>query len=326
MIEGLIDGLLILVFLSIAIAVFAIGAAMNRGPSHAEILRERLKSIEFATRRSHNPEVEVLRDELLSSIPAFNKLLARWSRSSRLQLLLDQADVKMRAGKFLLICACAGGIGFCLIDLFTRSTTLALAGLAIGLFLPWVHVLVTRRARFRKFEAMFPQAIELLVRSTRAGHPFTTALEMIGAELSEPIAGEFRRIFDEQKFGLPLRDALMNLAERVPLIDVKFLVTALLMQRETGGNLAEILDKLAYVIRERFRILRQVRVYTAQGRLTMIILLALPPGMVAFMSFTSPEFMRPLLTDPWGHVMIVAGVIMQFIGFLLIRRIIEIKV
>jgi tight adherence protein B len=195
-----------------------------------------------------------------------------------------------------------------------------------GAFLPLSYVLFLRRRRFKKFEEMFPQAIELLVRSTRAGHPFTTSIELIATELSEPIAGEFRRIYEEQKFGLPLRDALLNLAERVPIIDVKFFITALMLQRETGGNLAEILEQLSHVIRERFRILRQVRVYTAQGRLTMMILMAIPPGMVLFMSVTNPQFMKPLLTDPMGHFLIGMGVLLQAIGFFLIRRIIDIKV
>ena len=267
-----------------------------------------------------------MRDELLSGIPALNKMLSNWSFSTRLQLLLEQADLKLRAGKFLLVCACAGGFGFSVTHFATDSVLFAAGGLIAGVTIPFVWVLFLRHRRFRKFEVMFPQAIELLVRSSRAGHPFTTALEMIGTELPEPVAGEFRRIFDEQKFGLPLRDALFNLSERMPLIDVKFLVTALLLQRETGGNLAEILDKLSYVIRERFRILRQVRVFTAQGRMTMIVLMILPPGIVTLMALVNPGFMKPLLYDPLGHILIALGISLQVIGFLFIRRIIEIKV
>jgi tight adherence protein B len=199
-------------------------------------------------------------------------------------------------------------------------------GFLAGGALPIAYVFFLRRQRFKKFEAMFPQAIELLVRSTRAGHPFTTSMEMIATELAEPIAGEFRRIHEEQKFGLPIRDALLNLAERVPIMDVKFFVTSLMLQRETGGNLAEILEQLAHVIRERFKILRQVRVYTAQGRLTMIILMSLPPGLVLFMSVANPDFMKPLLTDPMGHFLIGLGLLLQTIGFFVIRRVIDIKV
>lgn len=318
--------LLAIFFFAVMIAVLSLGAAMERGGSQTQILRERLKAVDAASRRAPSQELEILRDELLSSIPALNKLLNSWTFSSRLQLILEQADLKLRAGKFLLVCACAGGIGFSLTQLATGNLLFAAGGLLLGVSVPFLLVLFLRRRRFRMFEAMFPQAIELLVRSARAGHPFTTALEMIGTELSEPVAGEFRRMYDEQKFGLPLRDALFNLAERMPLIDVKFLVTALLLQRETGGNLAEILDKLAYVIRERFRIQRQVRVFTAQGRMTMLLLMALPPGLVAVMSIMNPGFMKPLLYDPLGHNLIALGIILQVVGFLFIRRIIEIKV
>ena len=160
----------------------------------------------------------------------------------------------------------------------------------------------------------------------RAGHAFTTALELIANELSEPVASEFRKLFEEQKFGLPVRDALMNLAERVPLVDVKFFVTAVMLQRETGGNLAEILDNLSYVIRERFKIMRQVRVYTAQGRLTMMLLMGLPPVIVVTMLMTSPAFIHPLFADPIGHALVVAGIVLQTLGYFVIRKIIQIQV
>lgn len=317
--------LLGIVFLSIVIAIVAIGAALDRRSSRANILRERLKAVDNAARRGSS-EVAVLRDELLSDIPALNRVLAHWSRSSRLQLLLEQSALQLRPGKFLLVSACTAAAGACLGLWFSGMAFVAMLGFVFGAALPVAYVFFRRQQRFKKFEASFPQAIELLVRSTRAGHPFTTSIEMIATEFAEPIAGEFRRVHEEQKFGLPMRDALLNLSERVPIMDVKFFVTSLMLQRETGGNLAEILEQLAHVIRERFKILRQVRVYTAQGRLTMMLLMALPPAMVLFMSFTNPDFTRPLFTDPMGHFLIVLGLVMQTIGFFVIRRIIEIKV
>ena len=149
---------------------------------------------------------------------------------------------------------------------------------------------------------------------------------MISDEVTEPVAGEFRILFEEQKFGLPVRDALANLVDRVPLVDVKFFVTAVMLQRETGGNLAEILDNLSYVIRERFKILRQVRVYTAQGRLTMMLLMGMPPMIVLLMMSMNPTFIQPLFTDPIGHVLIVAGITLQTVGYFVIRKIIRIQV
>jgi len=319
-------GLLAVIFLAVLIGILAIGTALDSRSSRARTIRERLKAVDSAQQRNPSPEMAILRDELLSGIPVLNRVLGRWSRSSRLQLLLEQADLKLRAGKFILMCACAAGASAFFMLALTRNLLFAVLGLVLGACLPVWVVFLLRKRRFRKFEMVFPQAIELLVRSARAGHPFTSSLEMIATEMSEPIAGEFRRVYEEQKFGLPIRDALLNLAVRVPIIDVKFFITSVMLQRETGGNLAEILDKLAYVIRERFRLLRQVRVYTAQGRLTMMILMSLPPGLVLLWCVINPVFIKPLLTDPMGHFLIGAGLTLQFIGFLFIRKIIEIKV
>jgi tight adherence protein B len=192
--------------------------------------------------------------------------------------------------------------------------------------LPYSYAAIQRNRRFEKFEELFPEAIDTLARAVRAGHAFTTALELITNEVAEPVAGEFRQLFEEQKFGMPVRDALMNLTERVPLVDVKFFVTAVMLQRETGGNLAEILDNLSYVIRERFKIQRQVRVYTAQGRLTMALLMGMPPIIVTVMLVVEPSFIRPLFADPIGHILLVAGIALQTVGYFVIRKIIRIQV
>src|SRR5215472_11897030 len=180
------------VFFATLIAILAIGTALDSRSSRARTIRERLRAVDSAERRSPSPETAILRDELLSGIPALNKLLGSWSRSSRLQILLEQADLKLRPGKFLLMCACSAGAGAFLLLAFTHILFFAVLGMALGAFLPFWVVFMLRRKRFRKFEALFPQAIDLLVRSTRAGHPFTTSLEMISTEMSEPIAGEFR--------------------------------------------------------------------------------------------------------------------------------------
>ena len=207
-----------------------------------------------------------------------------------------------------------------------RYPAIAWAALIIGAFLPYAFVSYRRQKRFEKIEELFPEAIDTLARAVRAGHAFTTALEMISDEVAEPVAGEFRKLYEEQKFGMPVRDALVNLTERIPLVDVKFFVTAVMLQRETGGNLAEILDNLSYVIRERFKIQRQVRVYTAQGRLTMALLMGMPPIIVTIMLTLNPAFIRPLFTDPIGHGLLSAGIALQTVGYFVIRRIIRIQV
>jgi tight adherence protein B len=200
-----------------------------------------------------------------------------------------------------------------------------LAALAAGT-LPLAYVAFKRRRRLRQFEEHFPEAIDLLNRAIRAGHAFTTGLGMIASEAPEPIAGEFRTTFEEQNFGLPLRDVLQNLSDRVPLIDVRFFVTALLIQKETGGNLSEILENLSHVIRERFRIYREVRAKSAHGRLTAGILIALPPGVVLGLSIVNSHYINVLFTDPVGPMILWGAVIWQIIGSSLLWKIIHIEV
>jgi len=317
---------LVMVFLLTAVAAFVIMLAFDRRSERARVLRDRLTVLNRAAERSPTEEVAILRDELLSEIPALDKMLRQFSWSGRLQTLLVQAELKTRPGKFLLGCACTSVVLGFIAELWSSSLVIGLVGGVFGACIPVFYLYYKRGKRFRHFEELFPEAIDFLARGTRAGLSFATTLEMISNEIAEPIAGEFRKLFEEQKYGLPLRDALLNLAERVPIIDVKFFVTAIMLQRETGGNLAEILDKLSYVIRERFKILRQVRVYTAQGRLTLGILMALPPLLVAGFTMVSPEFIKPLFNTSAGHWLIVISISLQTIGFLLIRKIINIQV
>ena len=322
----------ILVFVVVAMGVFAVASLLDQRSAQARLLRERLASVQEAAARQPSEELALLRDEMLSKIPAIDNLLRRSSRISNLQPFLEQANLKIRAGNILMLCAMSAvglaGVGFIAAGSLPPNQALLFAavGLVLGGFLPYSYASYRRTKRFQKFEELFPEAIDTLARAVRAGHAFTTALELIANELSEPVASEFRKLFEEQKFGLPVRDALMNLAERVPLVDVKFFVTAVMLQRETGGNLAEILDNLSYVIRERFKIMRQVRVYTAQGRLTMMLLMGLPPVIVITMLTTSPAFIRPLFADPIGHFLVVAGIVLQTLGYFVIRKIIRIQV
>jgi tight adherence protein B len=322
----------ILIFVVVALGVFVVASLMDQRSAQARLLRERLATVQEAASRQPSEELALLRDEMLSRIPAIDNLLRRSSKISNLAPFLEQADLKIRAGNILVLCMASAlamaVIGYILAGSLPPNQALLFAavGLVIGGFVPYSYASYRRNKRFQKFEELFPEAIDTLARAVRAGHAFTTALELIANELSEPVASEFRKLFEEQKFGLPVRDALMNLAERMPLVDVKFFVTAVMLQRETGGNLAEILDNLSYVIRERFKIMRQVRVYTAQGRLTMLLLMGLPPVIVITMLMTSPAFIHPLFADPIGHVLVVAGIVLQTLGYFVIRKIIQIQV
>jgi tight adherence protein B len=209
---------------------------------------------------------------------------------------------------------------------FTRQILIAPIPGAILACLPFGYLLNRRAKRMRVFEEQFPEALDLLSRALRAGHAFQTALGMVGDELKEPVGPEFKKTFDQQNFGLPLREALNQLAERVTVLDVKFFVTAVLIQRETGGNLSEILDNLAHVVRERFKIRRQVRVHTAHGRFTAFVLLSLPAVLAIALSMLNPEHMAPLFHERMGQMSLLVVMVMQAIGFVWIRKVIKIEV
>ncbi len=317
--------LVLLLFLALFVGLLTLGAGWFQ-KDEGRVMRERLMSLARATQRAPSEELALLRDELLSAIPAFDRLLASSVRITRLQAALAQANIQMRPGRFLLITASLGAAIGLFASLLKVGLWLPPVGVALGLAIPFVIVSQLRKWRLSKFESRFPEAIDLLARAVRAGHSLVSALEMISNELTEPLAGEFRKVFEEQKFGMPLRDALLNFGERIPLADVRLFITSLLLQHETGGNLTELLDKLSYLIRERFKLIRQVRVYTAHARVTMMMLMSLPVAFVVLMTLSHPEYLQPLYKEPLGQKLSAAAVGLQLIGYLLIRKIINIRV
>jgi tight adherence protein B len=316
----------LLVFVLVALAAFAMGLLLDQRNARARLIKERLANERKAPELAVEEELALLRDEQLSQIPALDNLLRRSKRVNDIQKMLAQAGMAMRAGNFLGLSALSGVVATFLAYGLSKRVEIAWVAMLVGFVLLYSYASFRRNKRFEKFEELFPEAIDTLARAVRAGHAFTTALEMITDEVAEPVSSEFRQLYEEQKFGMPVRDALINLTERMPLVDVKFFVTAVMLQRETGGNLAEILDNLSYVIRERFKIQRQVRVYTAQGRLTMALLMGMPPIIVTVMLILNPAFIRPLFSDPIGHTLLVAGITLQTIGYFVIRKIIRIQV
>jgi tight adherence protein B len=315
-----------LVFVVI-IGIFLMFWLLRGGTPREEVVRRRLEAVHRAERRgSASPGLELTRDELMSDVPVLNRFLLRWSWAVRLRNLLSQAGMEAKPGKVVLLSAVLGVGIFFVLFFVSHFLMLRLAGALIGIFAPFLYVVFKRNHRFHQFEKHFPEALDLLARAIRSGHAFTTGLELIGKELPEPVAGEFRTTFEEQNFGLPLRDALLNLCERMPLIDVRFFVTALLIQKETGGNLAEILDNLSRVIRERFKVHGEVRIRTAQGRLTAAILIALPPTMLLILRMINPGYIKPLFNDPWGPYMLGLAAILQITGSLILWKIVHIEV
>jgi tight adherence protein B len=254
------------------------------------------------------------------------QLSASTPRIRDLGVLLERAGSTTSIEGLLLMCVGLGvGLGAALLIL-TRFWPFAVLGAVIGGYLPIFYLKRKAQRRSDAFEASLPEAIDLLGRAIRAGHPLSAGFKMVAEELKDPISTEFQRTFEEQRFGLPFDDAIIAMADRVALIDVRILVTAILIQREVGGNLAEVLDNLATVIRARFTIRRQLRVYTAQGRFSGYTLAVLPI-IVGFLIYAlNPDYMKLLFTHPIGRLLVFLAVVMQIVGFLWIRKIINIEI
>ena len=269
---------------------------------------------------------EVLRKELLSDMPFLHNLLTTAPGIRHLKLFLEQAAIQMQVGKFVLITVGLAFVGLLIALAIGLPIYLAVFGVAIGGAIPFIVASIMRQQRFDKFEEQFPEAMDLLGRAVRAGHAFTTGFELIGKELPDPVGHEFRIAFQQQSLGLPLKEALGNLAVRMPLPDIRIFVSSLQIQRESGGNLGEILDTLSEIVRERFKLRRQIRIYTAEGRLSMYFLTAIP--IVAFLALMlfQPDYLAPMLTDRRGHIGLAVAVILQVIGYFVINRIIKIKI
>ena len=258
--------------------------------------------------------------------PWLRPIISRIPQLRDAEFLLQQAGVTWSL-QTLLILSIGMGLALGTTTLIvTRSAMTALVATAIGTLLPSMYVRRKRTKRLNAFEEFLPESIDLVGRALRAGHPLSAGFKMAADDGPEPVAGEFRRVFEEQRFGLPLQDSLLGMADRVNLVDVRILITAILIQREVGGNLAEILDNLSAVVRARFTIRRQIRVYTAQGRMTGYLLSALPIIIFAILYSLNAKYMSILFTDPVGKILIIVAISMQLIGFLWIRKIIKIEI
>jgi tight adherence protein B len=268
-------------------------------------------------------ESVVVRNERRSLV---EKLAGRTSAGQSLERLIEQSGVRITIGAVVALSVASGLLCGVAALLCAKLPWAGIAAGCAGCLLPTAWLMRKRSVRRRRFEEMFPEALDLLSRAIRAGHAFQTAMGMVADELGDPVGPEFRKTFDQQNFGLPLRDAMNAMAERVGTMDVKFFVTAVLIQRETGGNLSEILDNLAHVVRERFKVLRQVRVHTAHGRFTGWVLLALPAALAVALSFISPDQMKLLTQESMGQTMLIVAVVLQTIGFLWIKRVVKIEV
>jgi len=312
-----------LAFLVVTGVVAGLGFGALRLPGTLADRRMERRLREVSHREDDDRPTSFIRDKKAGPLPALDRALGG---SSSLSRLVEQSGVATTPSTIVLaslglaVLLAAGTL------IFVRQPFAWLVGGLVGLMLPYGFLRHRRNARMKRFEEQFPEALDLLSRAIRAGHAFQTAMGMCADELPAPVGIEFRKSFDQQNFGLPLKDALNELAERVPILDVKFFVTAVLIQRETGGNLAEILDNLAHVVRERFKILRQVRVHTAHGRFTGYVLLGLPAALGVALAWINPDHMDLLFKERMGQMMIMGAIVMQTIGYFWIRQVIKIEV
>jgi tight adherence protein B len=285
-------------------------------------LRRRLKAEDQTQSR-----VRLLKEpDALSDIGLLDSLLKRFTGfSTPLKNALDGSGLPLNVGAFVLLVTTAFLMGYLLVQMNTGMWWLAaLAAVAAG-YAPFWWLKFSRTRRLRKFEEQFPEAIELISRAMRAGHAFATGIKMAADELPAPAGPEFKLLYERQNYGAQLTDALRAFADRIPLLDARFFVTAVLTQREAGGNLAEVLDRLANVMRERFKIKREVRVRSAHGRMTAYVLAAMPPAIAAFILTTNPGQILILTQDPLGVRMIIGAVVLQVLGTIVVRKLVDIQ-
>lgn len=320
--------IVIFVFIA-AFAVFAL-LLSTLGDTSAKEKKQvsgRLDSLLEKAKESKAEDLtDIRKQEKVSTIPLLNRILAGLEIAPRLRDLLAQANLPWTPGRLVLMCVACWLIPAWLVYLKTGGF---LIGLLFGMACstaPFGYVLVKRRKRFDAFEQGLPATLDLIVSALRSGHSLISAIGLASKESPDPIGREFRICFDEQNYGLELRTAMENLAIRVPIQDVQIMITAIVVQKETGGNLAEVLDRCAHIIRERFRIKKEIRTKTAQGRLTGWILSALPAGLAFLLYLMNPDVMSLLWTRPFGLKMLYAGLVMMVIGGLIIRKIVRIRV
>jgi tight adherence protein B len=289
-------------------------------------LRKRLAEALLHSANTDDVEVLLARNELMSEIPWVNQLLVRVQAALQLKRMLDQADLHITPSRLAMFSIMAGMLAALAVSVISASIVLMVAFGLMAASLPFVHVWWKRKKRFDAFLEHLPDALDLMSRALSAGHAFSEALHMVSAEMPEPIATEFRKTYEEQNLGLSLKLALENLTQRIPLLDLRMCVTAVLIQRETGGNLAEILEKVAYTIRERFRIMGDLKTLTTSSRMSAWLLCGLPIGVALVITVMNPEYMSVLWKDPRGHYLIGAAMIMQVTGMLIVRKILRIKI
>jgi len=272
--------------------------------------------------------VQLINQEEKPGGKVLSRFLRKYRLHERLKELIEQAGLKWSATRTIHGCLALALVTYGLLSLLLPAQFRRFAlppALGVGT-LPILYLIRVRKRRLYKFEEQFPESLEFVARSMRAGHAFSVSLEMLHREFQEPLAGEFKRTFEEVNLGLPIELALQKLSTRVPSLDVHFFVSAVLLQKRTGGNLAEILDKLATLIRERFKLRGRIRAVSAHGRMTGMALSSIPAAVALIMFYVNPEYVKFFITDDTGNILIAAAIFLQMVGYLIIKKIVSIEV
>jgi tight adherence protein B len=293
-----------------------------RNPDQRKV-RKRLKRFAY---NEYGRGTNILRKRALSEVPFLNRLFLRIHLLRRLDRVLQQADLRSPLGVFILLTLFMVVIGFLAVSLFTRNLLLSIGVATVLGVLPVIYVSLKKERRIKKFQRQLPDALELVARALRAGHAFSSGMKLAADEFDDPLGPEFEATLDEINFGVSVPDALKNLSNRVDCPDLRYFVISVIIQRETGGNLAEIIESIAYLIRERFKLEGRIRVLAAEGKLSAIILVALPFFVVLALRFSNPDYIEALVTDPMGKAMAVAGAFLMIVGIFVMKRMIQIKV
>lgn len=317
--------IIVLVFAAVFLLLEALRMLWKqyKGPE-AKRLARRLQALSAA--HDLSAPTHLVKERVLSDIPKLQRALQRMPRAYRLDRLMVQSGLDWTVSGLLLSCTILFAVGVLGVLMLRQPMVLAMAvGVVLGA-LPWLYLQRKRNRRLALMERQLPEALDLITRALRAGHAFSSGLQMAGEELAEPIAGELRLVHDEINYGTSLAQALTNLSERVPITDLRYFVVAVLIQRESGGNLTEMLGNLSRLIRERLKLHDRVRVLSSEGRLSAWILGLMPFALVALLNFLNPEFMSSLWTDPMGITILQWLVVLMVVGVLLLRHIVRIRV
>ena len=316
-----------LVFTFCLFLTFAAYLLATRGTDKRRArLQQRLTEALLHSASAEDVEIQLARRELMSEIPLMNRVLLNMRIAARLKLMLDQADLHITVTRLVMFSAMAAMLAGLAASMITISVVVIIVAALTACAVPFIHVWWKRRQRLNLFLEQLPDTLELMSRALQAGHAFTEALHMVTHEMPDPVAGEFRKTYEEQNLGLSIKLALENLAARVPLLDLRMCITAIMIQRETGGNLAEILEKVAHTIRERFRIMEDLKTLTTSSRMSAWILCGLPIFVALAVTVLNPDYMSVLWRDPRGHYLIAAAMTLQLTGMAIVRKILRIKI